>query len=79
MTIYLKRCCLDYTLRQMLGKLMINGLHLEVVTTSQDTVPDVPGKPWESMKTPIRPAVTVATATGHLPSTSEPLDRTSSC
>jgi len=69
MMVYLKRCCLDYTLRQMLGKLMMNGIHMEVVITSRGTVPDVPGRPWASTKTPIRPAVTVATATGNLPST----------
>jgi len=53
----------------MLGKLMMNGLHLEVVITY------VPGKPWASMKTPIWPAVTGAIATGNLPNTSEPLDQ----
>jgi hypothetical protein len=44
---------------------MLNGLHMEV-----GTVPDVPRRPWASKKTPIGPAVTVATSTGNLPSTS---------
>lgn len=71
MMVYLKRCCLDYTLqRQMLGKLMMNGIHMELVVTSHGTVPDVPGRPWASTKTPIRPNVTVATATRNFPSAS---------